>query len=140
VISYADDKKDGGEGVATTVAATAAARDGFKKTADEWTSYDSKVEEGRKEGEKLTQALRALVLYVIDQTLFGKLKPKRAELVKDKAAAVDAAGAAGGEPQQVTASKVVAKDSPAERRAPRNSDASLVSCRAFSIRPPDRRQ
>jgi hypothetical protein len=84
VLSYGDDKKDGGEGVSADVRSDRLPlEDEIKKTADEWTSYDSKVEEGRKEGEKLTKRFGPWY-YVIDQTLFGKLKPKRADLVKDK--------------------------------------------------------
>ena len=100
VISYADDKKDGGEGVSTDVRSDRLPHeDEIKKAADEWTSYDSKVEEGRKEGEKLTKRFGPWY-YVIDQTLFGKLKPKRADLVKDKPPPSTPPAAAGGEPNK----------------------------------------
>jgi hypothetical protein len=100
VISYADDKKDGGEGVATDVRSDRLPHeDEIKKAADEWTSYDNRVEEGRKEGEKLTKRFGPWY-YVIDQALFAKLKPKRADLVKDKPPPSTPPAAAGGEPNK----------------------------------------
>lgn len=96
VLSYADDKKDGGEGVSTDVRSDRLPHeDEIKKAADEWTAYDTKVEDGRKEGEKLTKRFGPWY-YVIDQTLFAKLKPKRTDLVKDKPPP-SAPAASGGE-------------------------------------------
>lgn len=85
VISFADGNAEGGEGAAADVRSDRLPQeDEFKKTADAWTDYDRKVEDGRKEAEKLGRRFGPWY-YVIDQTLFGKLKPKRADLVKAKA-------------------------------------------------------
>jgi hypothetical protein len=59
--------------------------DELKKTADAWAEHDRKVEDGRKEAEKLNKRFGSWY-YVIDGALFSKLKPKRADLVKPKAA------------------------------------------------------
>lgn len=90
VVSFGEDKKEGGEGAATDVRSDQFPReDEFKKTADEWTEYDRKIEDGKKEAEKLTKRFGPWY-YVIDQALFGKLKPARKDLVKDKAPAAPA--------------------------------------------------
>lgn len=45
VVSFAEDKKEGGEGAATDVRSDQFPReDEFKRTSDEWTGYDKKVE------------------------------------------------------------------------------------------------
>ncbi len=98
VASFGDDKKDGGEGIAADVRSDRLPlEDELKKAADEWTEYDRKVEEGRKEGEKLTKRFGPWY-YVIDQTLFAKLKPQRKDLVKDKPATPPAPVVPGTEP------------------------------------------
>jgi hypothetical protein len=100
VLSFGDDKKDGGEGVAADVRSDRLPfEDELKKAADDWTAYDGKVTEGQKEAEKLTKRFGPWY-YVIDQALFGKLKPKREDLVKAKTAeAPPTPGAPGsGEP------------------------------------------
>jgi Domain of unknown function (DUF4340)/Type II secretion system (T2SS), protein G len=92
VISHADDKKDGGEGVAADVRSDRLPlEDELKKSADAWAEHDRKVEDGRKEAEKLQKRFGPWY-YVIDQALFAKLKPKREELVKPKSAEAPAAG------------------------------------------------
>jgi hypothetical protein len=86
VVSYADGGADGGEGAAADVRSDRLPQeDELKKTADAWAEYDRKVEEGKKEADKLTARFGPWY-YVIDQALFGKLKPKRADLVKAKVA------------------------------------------------------
>lgn len=96
VISYADGNAEGGEGAATDVRSDRLPlEDELKKTADAWAEHDRKVEEGRKEAEKLTKRFAGWY-YVIDSALFSKLKPKRADLVKPKAAEAPAAGTAPG--------------------------------------------
>jgi hypothetical protein len=92
VISHADDKKDGGEGIAADVRSDRLPlEDELKKSADAWTEHDRKVEEGRKEAEKLGKRFGPWY-YVIDQGLFAKLKPKREDLVKPKSAEAPAGG------------------------------------------------
>ena len=86
VISYADGNAEGGEGAATDVRSDRLPlEDELKKTADAWAEHDRKVEDGRKEAEKLNKRFGSWY-YVIDGALFSKLKPKRADLVKPKAA------------------------------------------------------
>ncbi|HEU4420666.1 MAG TPA: DUF4340 domain-containing protein [Planctomycetota bacterium] len=100
VVCYADDKKEGGEGVSTDLRSDRLPNeDEIKKAADEWTAYDTKVEEGRKEGEKLTRRFGPWY-YVIDQTLFAKLKPKRTDLVKDKPPPPAPAASGGEQPNK----------------------------------------
>ncbi|MEO6597431.1 MAG: DUF4340 domain-containing protein [Planctomycetota bacterium] len=87
VISYADDKADGGEGIGADVRSDRLPlEDEIKKTAEAWTELDKKLEEGRKEGEKLSKRFGPWY-YVIDQTVYAKLKPVRTDFVKPKAAA-----------------------------------------------------
>jgi len=96
VISYADGNAEGGEGAAADVRSDRLPlEDELKKTADAWAEHDRKVEDGRKEAEKLTKRFAGWY-YVIDSALFSKLKPKRADLVKPKAAEAPAAGTAPG--------------------------------------------
>ncbi len=87
VVSFADGKVEGGEGIAMDVRSDRLPlEDELKKTADTWTEYDGKVKEGQAEADKLTKRFGPWY-YVIDQALFAKLKPARADLVKVKAAA-----------------------------------------------------
>lgn len=58
--------------------------DAMAKIAAEWTTYDEKVKTGQEEAADLTKRFGPWY-YVIDKTLFDKLKPKRADLVKPKA-------------------------------------------------------
>jgi hypothetical protein len=86
VISYADGNAEGGEAAATDLRSDRLPlEDELKKAADEWTEFDRKVDEGKKEAEKLTKRFGGWY-YVIDGALFQKLKPKREDLVKAKAA------------------------------------------------------
>jgi hypothetical protein len=86
ILSYADDKAEGGDGVAADVRSDRLpAEDEIKKTADAFAEHDRKVDEGKKEAEKLGKRFGPWY-YVIDQGLFAKLKPKRADLVKPKTA------------------------------------------------------
>lgn len=92
VISHAEDKQDGGEGTAADVRSDRLPlEDELKKSAEAWTEHDRKVEEGRKEAEKLQKRFGPWY-YVIDQALFAKLKPKREDLVKPKSAEAPAGG------------------------------------------------
>lgn len=96
VLSYADGNAEGGEGAAADVRSDRLPlEDELKKAADAWAEHDRKIEEGRKEAEKLTKRFAGWY-YVIDSALFSKLKPKRADLVKPKAAEAPAAGTAPG--------------------------------------------
>lgn len=96
VISYADGNAEGGEGAATDVRSDRLPlEDELKKTADAWVEHDRKVEDGRKEAEKLTKRFGSWY-YVIDGALFQKLKPKREDLVKPKAAEPAPGTAPGG--------------------------------------------
>ncbi len=96
VISYADGNAEGGEGAATDVRSDRLPlEDELKKTADAWTEHDRKVEDGRKEAEKLTKRFGSWY-YVIDGALFQKLKPTRQDLVKPKAAEPAPGTAPGG--------------------------------------------
>jgi len=87
VVSFAEDKQEGGEGAAADVRSDRwPFEDGLTKEAADWAEYDRKVEEGKKEAEKLTKRFGPWY-YVIDQALFAKLNPTRQDLVKEKAAA-----------------------------------------------------
>jgi hypothetical protein len=87
VVSHGDDKQEGGDGLAADVRSDRFAfEDGLKREAQAWTDYNKKVEDGRAEAAKLMQRFGPWY-YVIDQALFEKLKPKRADLVKPKSAA-----------------------------------------------------
>jgi hypothetical protein len=96
VISHGEDKAEGGEGAAADVRNDRFAfEDELTKAADAWSEYDRKVDDGRKEADKLTKRFGAWY-YVIDQALFAKLRPMRADLVKAKAADANAANPGGG--------------------------------------------
>ncbi|MBM3973919.1 MAG: DUF4340 domain-containing protein [Planctomycetes bacterium] len=97
-LSYADGNAEGGEGAAADVRSDRLPlEDELKKAADEWTEHDRKVDEGKKEAEKLTKRFGGWY-YAIDGALFQKLKPKRADLVKPKAAEAAAPPTTGNEP------------------------------------------
>lgn len=84
VLSHGEDGARGGEGVAADVNnVTFQMEDDLRRTADAWAEYDRKLEEGREEAEKLSKRFGPWY-YVIDKTLFDKLKPKREDLVKAK--------------------------------------------------------
>ncbi|MCA8952383.1 MAG: DUF4340 domain-containing protein [Planctomycetes bacterium] len=86
VSSYGADKAAGGEGVNHDVRNDAFVyEDDLGRADDQWKAYDTKLEDGRAEADKLTQRFGPWY-YVIDKTLFDKLKPKRADLVEPKAA------------------------------------------------------
>lgn len=86
VLSFADDRKEGGEGTATDVRSDRFAyEEALKRESQAWKDHDQKVEEGRTEAEKLMKRFGPWY-YVIDRTLFEKLKPGRADLVKAKSA------------------------------------------------------
>ena len=97
IVSLGADQAAGGEGASADVRSDRfSLEDELKTAGTEWSEYDKKVEEGRKEADKLTARFGPWY-YVIDQALFGKLKPKRADLVQPKPAeAVPAEGPGGG--------------------------------------------
>lgn len=95
VASHGNDQKEGGEGLDADVRSDRFAyEDGLKREAQAWQDYNQKVEDGRAEAAKLMQRFGPWY-YVIDQSLFDKLKPKRADLVKPKSATPDDAAADG---------------------------------------------
>ncbi|MCB9876959.1 MAG: type II secretion system protein GspG [Planctomycetes bacterium] len=97
VSSFGADKAAGGDGANADVRSDRLPfEDELSKFAGEWTSYDAKVKTGQEEAGKLTARFGPWY-YVIDKTLFDKLKPKRADLVKPKAAD-DAASPGGVQP------------------------------------------
>ncbi len=92
VVAHAEDKVEGGEGMGADVRSDRLPfEDELRKITTSWEEFDRKVEEGRKEADKLTKRFGPWY-YVIDQSLFGKLKPKRADLVKPKSATPPANG------------------------------------------------
>ncbi len=94
VVSFADGGADGGEGIAADVRSDRLPlEDELKKAADAWAEHDRKVEEGKKEAERLTRRFGPWY-YVIDQALFAKLKPEREDLVEPKPPAAPAPAAA----------------------------------------------
>ncbi len=95
IVSFGEDKAAGGEGVAADVASDAfVVEDELKKAGADWSAYDTKVKDGQDEAVKLTKRFGPWY-YVIDQSLFEKLKPKRADLVKPKEEPKPANGGAG---------------------------------------------
>ncbi|MEZ6036593.1 MAG: DUF4340 domain-containing protein [Planctomycetota bacterium] len=86
VSSFGADKAAGGDGGNADVRSDRLPfEDELQKFAGEWTTFDAKVKTGQEEADKLTARFGPWY-YVIDKTLFDKLKPKRADLVKPKAA------------------------------------------------------
>ena len=95
VVSHGDDKAAGGEGAATDVRSDRIAyEEALQREAKAWDDYNRKVEEGRKEAERLMKRFGPWY-FVIDRALFEQLKPKREDLVEPKAAeaATDGSGA-----------------------------------------------
>ncbi|MBL8729456.1 MAG: DUF4340 domain-containing protein [Planctomycetes bacterium] len=98
IVSYGNDRKEGGEGIDTDVRSDRFAyEEGLKREAQAWQDYNNKVEDGRAEAGKLMQRFGPWY-YVIDQALFEKLKPKRADLVKPKSDKPETAAPGGGMP------------------------------------------
>ena len=86
VSSFGSDGAEGGEAAAHDVRSDQLPfEDELQKAASAWKTFDSKVETGQKEADELTKRFGPWY-YVIDKTLFDKLKPKRDELVQPKAA------------------------------------------------------
>lgn len=82
VLSFADDKQKGGEGAAEDVASDKLDRESaLKKIFDDHEAFAKKVEEGKKEADKLGDRF-APWYYVISAEGFDKLKVKRTDLVK----------------------------------------------------------
>lgn len=96
VVSFATDRQEGGDAAATDVRSDRLPyEDELQRIADKWADYDRKVEAGEKEADKLTKRFGPWY-YVIDQSLFAKLKPKREDLVKAKTEPKE--GGENGEP------------------------------------------
>ena len=86
VVSYGEDKADGGEGAGTDIASDQLAReDELQKTFDDHVAHSEKVEEGQKEAGELSKRFGPWY-YVIDAESFGKLHLVRGDLVKPKEA------------------------------------------------------
>jgi hypothetical protein len=84
VSSFAQDQKEGGEGPDLDVRSDQLPKEQeLRRQADEWTEYDRKVQDGKKEGESLQKRFGPWY-YVIASDLFSKLKPARSDLVKPK--------------------------------------------------------
>lgn len=84
VLSWAEGGAADGDGAAIDVRSDRLPlEDELARQATEWSEYERKVAEGQKEAESLTKRFGPWY-YVIDQELFAKLKPKRADLVKPK--------------------------------------------------------
>lgn len=100
--SKGPDQQVGGDGVGLDVEASNLAReDELRKANDAWREYDSKIEAGKKEATSLGRRFGPWY-YVIDNALFTKLKPQRADLVKPKEEPKKDGEAAGGAPQATT--------------------------------------
>jgi len=85
VVSQGEDTAPGGEGVGTDIRNDAFQReDDLNRSQTEWDTYDTKVEQGQLEADNLTRRFGPWY-YVIDKTLFDKLKPARENLVQPKA-------------------------------------------------------
>ncbi len=99
--SKGPDQVEGGEGVGLDLVSTLLIReDDLKRDADQWVEFDKKLEAGKKEADDLTRRFGPWY-YVIDNALFQKLKPTRADLGKAKEAA-PAAPQDGDVPAPVT--------------------------------------
>ena len=87
LFSKGPDQVEGGDGVGLDIVSTLLVReDDLKRDADQWTEFEKKVEAGKKEADDLTRRFGPWY-YVIDNALFQKLKPTRADLMKAKEAA-----------------------------------------------------
>jgi Domain of unknown function (DUF4340)/Type II secretion system (T2SS), protein G len=85
--SKGPDQVEGGEGIGLDLVSTLLVReDDLKRDADQWVEFDKKVEAGKQEADDLTGRFGPWY-YVIDNALFTKLKPTRADLSKAKEAA-----------------------------------------------------
>lgn len=86
VKSLGIDGAPGGDRENADIASDAfASEDALQKTADDFKAYETKVEEGKKLAQKMTDRF-APWYYVIDDASFKKLRATRASLVKAKAA------------------------------------------------------
>lgn len=86
ISSFGADAAEGGDGLNQDVRTDRlAVEDELAKAAGEWATFDGKVTTGQEEAANLTKRFGPWY-YVIDKTLFDKLKPKREDLVKPKAA------------------------------------------------------
>jgi hypothetical protein len=95
VASFAADKADGGTLENTDVRSDRLPYENeLTRIAEEWKTYEGKLDEGRKEAERLTKRFGPWY-YVIDQSLFAKLKPQRADLVEAKEPAKEGGGDEG---------------------------------------------
>ncbi|MGK0204697.1 MAG: hypothetical protein ACI9S9_003782, partial [Planctomycetota bacterium] len=84
LMSHAADGKIGGEAANQDVRSDQLPlEDALATAATEWTTFDGKVKTGQEEAEGLTERFGPWY-YVIDKTLFDKLKPSRADLVQPK--------------------------------------------------------
>jgi hypothetical protein len=84
LLSKGPDQVEGGDGVGTDIVSTLLVReDDMKRDADQWKEHETKVEAGKKEAADLTRRFGPWY-YVIDNALFQKLKPTRADLSKAK--------------------------------------------------------
>jgi hypothetical protein len=84
LMSHAADGKVGGEGANQDVRSDQLPlEDALATAAAEWTTFDGKIKTGQEEAEGLTKRFGPWY-YVIDKTLFDKLKPSRADLVEPK--------------------------------------------------------
>ena len=97
VMSYGADKQAGGEGPAMDIRSDQLQQeDELTRLDSDWKAFDSKVEAGQEEADKLTARFGPWY-YVIDEEMFGNLKPKREDLVKPKAEGQSEDGAAPGD-------------------------------------------
>ncbi len=99
LVSYGADGKASGEAENQDVRSDQLPlEDAMAQAAAEWQTYDSKVKTGREEADGLTKRFGPWY-YVIDKTLFDKLKPTRADLVQPKSEEEKPAGALPGSPK-----------------------------------------
>ena len=97
VMSYGADQQAGGEGPAMDIHSDQLQQeDELARLDSDWQAFDSKVEAGKEEAAKLTTRFGPWY-YVIDEEMFGKLKPKREDLVKPKPEGQSEDGAAPGD-------------------------------------------
>lgn len=81
LLSWSEDKAPGGTGVAQDISVDASeAEDALQKLADDWKSYDEKVEAGKKRARELSDRFGPWY-YVIDAESYKTLKCARKDLV-----------------------------------------------------------
>lgn len=98
VVSHGGDQKEGGEGPSADIRSDKFAfEDELDRAAADWKAHDTKITDGQKEAKTLQNRFGPWY-YVIDKALFDKLKPKKADLVKAKAAPADASNPTGTTP------------------------------------------